>query len=189
MCVCVSVCLNARVSAQSPYCCSNPLKLNQIRALPSKNKCFVVAFAQMQQAEAGGEALTKSHRYSKAGGYSGSGGLQWVHFLNKLASLASFICRLALSPLFSHLNGTDEHICQQLHKCPFCQSICAHECVFGEVLLEMLNLMWMHFLTQIFVIFFLSFLIQMQHFGIVIKRLLTSSVICTLTVLLLTCTC
>lgn len=53
----------------------------------------------MQQAEARGEALTKSRRYSKAGGYSGSGGAAAVHFLNKLASLASFICRLALSPL------------------------------------------------------------------------------------------
>lgn len=59
----------------------------------------------MQQAEARGEVLTKSRRYSKAGGYSGSGGAAAVHFLNKLASLASFICRLALSPLslLSHI--------------------------------------------------------------------------------------
>ncbi len=75
--MCVCMCVNARMSARAPHCYCNPLKFNQIRALPSKNKCFVVAFAQMQHAEARGEALTKSQRYSKAGGYSGSGGLKW----------------------------------------------------------------------------------------------------------------
>ena len=44
VCVCVCVCVCVRLSARAPHCYSNPLKLNQIRALPSKNKCFVVAF-------------------------------------------------------------------------------------------------------------------------------------------------
>lgn len=73
----------------------------------------------MQQAEARGEALTKSRRYSKAGGYSGSGGAAAVHFLNKLASLASFICRLALSPLslLSHIWMENwQAFCQQSHE-------------------------------------------------------------------------
>lgn len=65
--------MNAHVSAQAPYCYCNPLKLNLIQALAPKNKCF----AQMQQAEVRDKVLTKSQRYSKAGGYSGSGGLQW----------------------------------------------------------------------------------------------------------------
>ena len=76
----------------------------------------------MQQAEARGEALTKSRRYSKAGGYSGSGGAAAVHFLNKLASLASFICRLALSPLslLSHIWMENwQALCQQSHECLF----------------------------------------------------------------------
>lgn len=73
MCLCEAVCVNEHARAQAPHCYCNPLKLNQILALASENKCF----ARMQQAEVRDKVLTKSQRYSRAGGYSGSRGLLW----------------------------------------------------------------------------------------------------------------
>lgn len=88
VCVCETSCVNVHASAWAPLYCSNPLKLNQIWALLSKKASVLLSLsAQMQQAEARGEVLTKSQRSSKAAGYSRSEGAAAVHFLNNPAFL------------------------------------------------------------------------------------------------------
>lgn len=98
MCACVTVHVGVH---ELPHCCTNPLKLNQIGALPSKNKCFVVALAPTQAAAAAGEVLTKAELRAILGP-EGCG----VHVLN---TGASFMCRLALRPFYKSWTGADAH--------------------------------------------------------------------------------
>lgn len=106
-------CHRARGSARAPpHCCTNPLKLNQIGALPSKNKCFVVAFAQARAAEAAGAALTKTELPAIPGPEGGG-----IRVLN---NPASFMCRLALRPFYKSSTGADAHFVDTNVLFPIC---------------------------------------------------------------------